>query len=192
MPGRDGNGRIERDLLELSELGGELVAPSPALRHRLLATVSGERRFEGFVSRVAAFLDFAEQETRALLAKLGDVSRPPWEDGQAAGVRLLHFAGGARIADTHCGLVSVAPGATYPLHRHEGDEWSFALQGTAREDSGRVWAPGDVVRNAAGSEHRFQALGPEPFVFIAVLYGGIEHLDGSLRYRSRRTGKRSV
>ena len=61
------------------------------------------------------------------------------------------------------------------MHRHQGDERSLVLEGTAREDTGRIWAPGDLLLHPAGSRHEFTALGPEPFVFVVVLHGEIDH-----------------
>jgi quercetin dioxygenase-like cupin family protein len=48
------------------------------------------------------------------------------------------------------------------------------LQGRAEEDTGRVWEPGDLVCNPAGSVHSFRASGPEPFAFVVVLHEGLE------------------
>lgn len=166
---------LERDLLDLTDSGEEGVAPGPALRERLLATLDEGSRFAGFVRRVASFLDLDPDRTRSLLGRVAEVAGPAWEDGRLQGVRLHHFDGGPRLAGAHCGLVYVVPGISYPAHLHRGDEWAFVLQGTAREDSGRLWAPGDVVRSPEGSRHSFTALGPEPFVFVVVVHDGIDH-----------------
>lgn len=166
---------LERDLFDLTDSGDEGVAPRPALREMLLATLDEGSRFAGFVRRVASFLDLDPERTRTLLDRVADVAGPAWEDGRRPGVRLHHFDGGPRLAGAHCGLVYVEPGVSYPMHRHRGDEWAFVLQGTAREDSGRLWAPGDVVQSPEGSRHSFRALGPQPFVFVVAVHGGIEH-----------------
>lgn len=175
MPARNGSDDLERDLLDLSEAGGEEIAPSAELRETLLASLAAESRFAGFVRRVATFLDLGPEDARRLLDRVAEVDGPAWEDGRVEGVRLHHFSGGPRLADAHCGLVSVEPGLAYPHHRHRGDEWSFVLRGRAREDSGRVWAAGDLVRSSAGSGHSFTVLGSEPFVFVVVVHGGVEH-----------------
>jgi quercetin dioxygenase-like cupin family protein len=167
---------LEADLLELAETADVTVVPRASLRETLLATVSDERRYEGFVDRLATFLDFDPERTRSLLGRLRSGVDDTWEEGRVEGVRLFHFDGGPRVASAHCGLVRVDPGVTYPLHRHQGDEWAFVLQGTAREDDGRVLAPGDLLHNLPGSRHAFTAEGPEPFVFVVVLHAGIEHL----------------
>ncbi len=168
---------LQRDLLDPDALENEFAAPSPHLRGAVLATVAPGTRFEGFVRRLATFLDLGELRARELVAQVSRVSSDPWVDDTVDKVRLLHFDGGPRVAEADCGLVHVEPGSSYPLHRHRGDEWAFVLQGNAEEDSGRVWRPGDLVRNPAGSVHAFRALGPEPFVFAVVLHDGIDFED---------------
>lgn len=163
---------LERDLLELELPEEPAAAPRPELRASVLAISQG--RLDGFVRRLAAFLDLGAERARELVGQVPRVSLAPWVDDRVSGVRLLHFDGGPRRAGADCGLVHVAPGVVYPRHRHRGEEWSFVLHGSALEDSGRVLAPGDLVHHPAGSRHSFQALGREPFVFAVVLREGIE------------------
>ncbi len=162
----------ERTLAELA-LTEEPLRPGDALGARILASLDPRTRFEGFAERVAALLDLGLERTREILAHVADVARAPWEDDRVAGVRLLHFPGGPRVATADCGLVQVAPGVVYPRHLHRGDEWAFVLQGRGQEDTGRVWEPGDVIRNPAGSSHAFRAISDEPFVFVVVVHEGI-------------------
>ena len=48
------------------------------------------------------------------------------------------------------------------------------LSGSAEEDNGLIWLPGDLVVRDAESEHAFRALPDEPLLFAVVLEGGIE------------------
>ena len=163
---------LERSLAELGRV--ELpLRPSTELRERILRSADPRTRFEGFADRLGAFLDLDVARARELLAQIPQPSGSAWVDDRVAGVRLLHFAGGPRVAGADCGLVHVAPGLVYPDHRHGGDEWSFALQGLAQEDTGRLWRPGDLVHSSAGTSHSYRSIGDEPFVFAVVLYGGI-------------------
>jgi putative transcriptional regulator len=91
-----------------------------------------------------------------------------------ASVRLLHLAGGPRVASADCGLVRIEPGARFPRHRHLGDEWSLVLAGEAEEGTGARWAPGDLVHRPADSAHAFRVVSAEPLVFAVVLQGGLE------------------
>lgn len=152
--------------------------PRPELRDRVLAAATPGGRYEGLVSRLATFLDLAPARVRELVGLVPRADLAPWVDDRVARVRLLHFEGGPRVASADCGIVRVAPGATYPRHHHRGDEWALVLEGSAKEDSGRVWGPGDLVHNPAGSAHSFRALGPGPFVFAAELHEGLEFESG--------------
>jgi quercetin dioxygenase-like cupin family protein len=168
--------RLERSVAELGAAADPLAA-SRELRERLLRSLDPVTRFEGFAERLAAFLDLGLARTRELLASLAAAGSAPWEDDLVAGVRLLHFAGGPRVAGADCGLVRCEPGVLYPRHLHRGDEWAFVLQGEGLEDSGRRWQPGDLIRNPAGSAHSFRSVGEEPFVFAIVLREGIRFSD---------------
>jgi anti-sigma factor ChrR (cupin superfamily) len=68
----------------------------------------------------------------------------------------------------------MAPGLVFPRHRHLGDEWAWVLQGRAQDDSGQMTKPGDIVYKPKGSTHSFCVLDGAPFVFMIVLYGGLE------------------
>lgn len=140
----------------------------------MLAAVAGEARLPGFGARFGAFFDLARERTQELL-RVAAGAAGDWEVMGLAGVELLHFAGGARVANCDCGLVRIAPGVRFPEHVHGGDEWSFVLTGTAEEEgSGATWAPGDVVYRPAGSAHAYRVTSREPFVFGVVLHGAIE------------------
>ena len=160
---------------QLSDI--EPVQPSAALRERVLASVDPATRFEGFVLRVARLFDLAEDGARRVLASAGAADTEGWVASEIDGVRLYHFEGGPTVAAADCGLVHLAPGTAFPRHRHLGDEWNLVLSGSAEEDSGEVWLPGDLAIREAGSVHGFRALGDEPFVFAVILNGGIEPID---------------
>lgn len=175
-PARAELASLERSVAELG-LASDPLPPSQELRARLLRALDPATRFEGFAERLAGFLDLGAARTRELLASIAGAASAPWEDDVVPGVRLLHFAGGARVASANCGLVRCEPGALYPRHLHQGDEWAFVLQGEGLEDTGRHWQPGDLIRNPAGSAHSLRSVGEEPFVFAIVLHAGIRFSD---------------
>lgn len=150
------------------------VEPSEALRRRVLDSIAGPTRFDGFVGRFSQLFDFSEDRARTVLEAAQAVEGEAWVDAGIPGVRLHHFPGGERVAAADCGLVHLAPGAAFPPHRHRGAEWTFVLSGRAEEDGGDVWLPGDLVVREADSVHGFRALGDEPYLFAVVLHGGIE------------------
>ena len=49
----------------------------------------------------------------------------------------------------------LAPGMSFPRHRHRGDEHGLVLTGTLRDDSsGRIGQPGDILFMPHGSVHQ--------------------------------------
>ncbi len=171
-------------MVELDELFGtaaataEPVAPSPWLRERLLASLEPRTRFEGFKERLATLFDLDTTRIRELLDAVDLAPAAPWEESGIPGTRLLHFAGGPRVANADCGLVHVEPGRKYFPHRHLGHEWVLVIQGEAREDGGRLFEPGDLIHMEPGSVHGFCTLGDRPFIFALVLFEGIELVRG--------------
>ena len=170
----------QRELAELKELLNNTaltvapMRPTQQLRHRVLASLEPATRFESYVDRLANFFDMGIDRVRELLAAIDSVADQPWEDSGIAGTRFLHFDGGQRVASAHCGLVHIEPGNGIPKHQHFGDEWTLVLQGRLQEDSGQTWASGDIVYRAPGSAHTICAVGDEPCIFAAVLYGKFE------------------
>jgi quercetin dioxygenase-like cupin family protein len=176
---------LQADLIVHDELATDPVSPRPALRASLLRSIGRESALGGFAERVATFFDLPAARGLELARLAARADEAPWVDGQAsgllpfAGVRLLHFEGGPRVAEADCGLVSVAPGVRFAEHSHAGEEWSLVLAGSAEEEgTGVVWRAGDVVHRAAGSAHAFTITSREPFVFAVVL-------DDRIRFSGR-------
>jgi anti-sigma factor ChrR (cupin superfamily) len=162
------------ELLATLALTVEPVSPSRRVRDQMLASLNPETRFEAYVDRLAKLFDLKLRRIRELLDALASVPGTSWEANEIPGVHLLHFDGGRRVAGADCGLIHVAPGREFPVHRHLGDEWVSVLQGLAREDSGRIFRPGDLIHRAPGTTHTFRTSGDEPFVFAVVLFEGLE------------------
>jgi hypothetical protein len=150
------------------------VTPSAELRRRVLASVDPATRFEGFVERMALLFDLPEPRIREILRAADAVGGDAWVATPIPGVRLYHFAGGPRVTGADCGLVHLAAGTAFPTHRHRGVEWSFVLAGTAVEDTGATWLPGDLLIREEGTAHAYRSVGDEPYLFAVVLHGGIE------------------
>jgi anti-sigma factor ChrR (cupin superfamily) len=69
--------------------------------------------------------------------------------------------------------VRVPAGATFPLHRHIGEERVLVLQGGFEDQDGRVYRRGDEAWKPAGSEHSFVALPGPDLIYLVVLFGGV-------------------
>jgi quercetin dioxygenase-like cupin family protein len=168
------------DLLDEQALGAEPVAPSPALRGAVLGSVAGATRLSGFTDRLATFFDLGHERASELIREASGPAEQGWQAVPVLpGVRLFHLGGGPRVAGADCGLVRLEPGARFPVHRHDGDEWSFVLAGEAEEEeTGERWAPGDLLYRPPGTAHAYRVVSREPLVFAVVLHGGLQLVEG--------------
>ncbi|MBK8978708.1 MAG: cupin domain-containing protein [Planctomycetes bacterium] len=90
----------------------------------------------------------------------------------------IHFYSSDRATGRAAVMIRMAPGCSYPRHRHTGAEELLVLQGGFRDDSGRAWRAGDFARFEPGSAHHPVALdGDEDCVFFAIAHEGIELFD---------------
>ena len=147
------------------------VAPAPAVKQRLLASV-GKGRFEAFSERMRDLFDVSVDKAREFL---GLIERPAsWESQPVPGIFLVHFDGGPAYAAADCGFIRLEPGAIFPPHKHLGDEATLVLSGTVRDAaSGQLLGPGDELFQPEGSEHYLINEGSEPCIFAARAMNGI-------------------
>lgn len=175
-----GDPALAAELDSFQRAATELVAPvtpRPDVKARLMASV-GVGRFEKFAARMASLYDVTVEKARELLAL---IERPAsWETG-APGIGLVHFGGGPAYAAADCGFVRIAPGATFPQHRHLGEEVSVILSGSVRDDQGRVFRAGDELVQAQDSGHDLTAIGDEDCIFAARAMNGIEIAGAPVR-----------
>ncbi len=186
-----------QETLNTMALSVSPLQPGPRLRERILASIEPSTRFEGFTERFAELFDLDRKESRRLLAKIDQSQASEWASSIFPGVRLLKFPGGPRVADATCGLISIKANTIFPRHRHRGEERVLVLQGRARENTGRLFQPGDLLISEPESEHAFMTLGPGPCV-LAVLLGKdnkwlifpslLDRLLGKYRFPDRRKG----
>ena len=167
---------LAAELAELIDATHMLAGAVPAavppveVKARLLGSVGGGR-FESFSMRIAKMFDVTVDRARELLAlteRDASWARP------VPGVSIVHFAGGPACATADCGIVQIAPGGTFPWHRHRRDEMSVVLAGTIRDADGRLYTVGEEMFQPAGSEHDVATVGDEPAVFAACAFDGIE------------------
>jgi putative transcriptional regulator len=166
---------VEADPALAAELDSYLglvpaVAPSADVKARLLASIGGSS-FEKFSSRMAKLLDVSVDGARELLGLLE--RKASWEQNAAPGIHLVHFAGGPAYAAADCGFVRIEPGCTFPWHTHRGEEVSLLLEGTLRDNQGKVWHAGDEIISAEGSGHDLTA-GDEGALYVSRAMNGIE------------------
>jgi putative transcriptional regulator len=185
MTEKDFIAELEADGLSADALAAPLTTlkpmkPPPALRSQLLAATSSGVRLERFTDMVAKALDVTVQVARDLLAGV-DVEAN-FEPSPLPMLRLYHVEGGPRVANAITGFGRMKGGAIFPMHRHLGEETVIIVQGRYRDESGDVHGPGEVIVKQPGSTHSFEALPGPDFVYLVVIYDGLE--VGGREYRA--------
>jgi hypothetical protein len=146
------------------------MTPPSAVRTRLLDAVSGVNRFESFFQEIARLCDLSVNAVRNLLARIDNATA--WERGPFPFVRLIHFQAGPSLSTADTGLVRTSAGATFPRHRHIGEEITFVLEGSLW-DNGRQYLPGEIIQYDTDSVHEYRA-DPERDLITIVAYHGID------------------
>lgn len=76
------------------------------------------------------------------------------------------------------GLVLFAPKCVYPAHSHEGiTESYFCLSGSVSENDDGVYAPGSLIFNPPGRNHRITVGDREPCLLAYAWAGSAQSLD---------------
>ncbi|MDX2012466.1 MAG: cupin domain-containing protein [Myxococcaceae bacterium] len=130
-------------------------------------SLSGGRRFEHLVPKVAELFDVDEAAARALVESIDGAEG--WGEGPAPGVMLLPVAAGPRCDGFMTALVRLEPGAQLPFHRHADRERVLVLEGGYRDDqSGSEFWRGELDVREDGSSHSFTALEGVPCICASV------------------------
>ncbi|HWM86600.1 MAG TPA: cupin domain-containing protein [Kofleriaceae bacterium] len=188
---------VEAHLEECDRCAGEVVAatealtsvamslpperPHPSVFTNVLASIAEQEprpeggtasdRFADLVDRLVELFDLTRERVSTLLELVDEPAA--WRRGAADGITLIDFQGGARIAAADAGFVRVAPGVTFPHHRHVGGEVVLVLEGGLVDEDGTVVRRGEAQEFAAGTSHFFVALA-EGCVFAAVIWDGLD------------------
>lgn len=147
-----------------------LAEASPEAEARLMTAVGGGR-FERFAAQVATLFDLTIDRARDVLGLID--RQTSWVQAMP-NIGLIHFEGGPSCATADCGVVRIAAGSQFPLHRHRGDEMSVIVAGTVRISDGTLYRPGDEVRGDAGTSHALTAEGDDDTILLARAFNGIE------------------
>jgi putative transcriptional regulator len=143
------------------------LEPSPAVRSRLLDSLARAERFAPFFAQLERLLDLPVQAVRAVLARIDDAAS--WEPGMP-GMELQHFEAGPRLSTADAGLVRLQPGASFPRHRHVGQELTFVLEGRMI-DGGEIYGPGSLVERLADTVHDYSATTEQALLIVTCHHG---------------------
>jgi quercetin dioxygenase-like cupin family protein len=180
-----------RELLEaVNRLPDALVTAAgvpAALRARLLEETSrAPERYAPFTPRLSELYDLPRDEIRQLLQRSADPRA--WRASGLPGIRKLPVQAGAGRVGAQAYLVTFVAGARFPVHHHDGHETVLLLAGSYIEDTGKVYATGDVHSMAPGSGHSFTIAEDEDCVAAALLYGRLNFQSLPLRLLARLLG----
>ena len=98
-----------------------------------------------------------------------------WKETRHPGVAIRFLRTDAETGDVTA-LIRMAPGCSYPPHRHNGVEEIYVVQGGYRDKWGEHLA-GQYVCNPAGSAHHPIAISGQDCVLFAVARGGVTDLE---------------
>jgi len=143
--------------------------PPPALRQRLLDTVGSVDRFRPFFAPLARLFDLAEGAVREILGRVDEAAGWSVFPG---GARYFHFLPGPSMATQEAGVVRMAPGTTFPRHRHRSGETTLVLDGVMY-DRGQVHGAGAIIEAEPGSIHDYRAGAGRDLILVSR-HGGIE------------------
>jgi len=163
-----------------ADQAAETVTPSPSLRDRLLESIASAPRLGAYAEESARLLDVALARARDYLWRIDDPTR--WHPTPFPGVEALWVRGGPNTADAITGFVRVKAGTAFPMHDHLGPEQGLLLQGRIKDQTGRVYRPGDQLDMETGSQHELEALPIVDAVFLAVAHGGLKF--GEIEFRA--------
>jgi hypothetical protein len=160
---------------EIAEIADVLqpAQPSETLRDRLIASAKAGGRLHRFSAQVATLLDVDESEAQRLL---DGIDQPDsWEDNPLPGVTIYHLSGGPAVADAITGFIRIERGGGFPPHGHLGEEHTLVVQGRCRDSAtGEVLGPGSLVKNDHDHEHAIEVLPGPAFIYLTVVFGGID------------------
>jgi putative transcriptional regulator len=154
----------------VGEAAGE-VQPDVAVRARLLAsTTTAGAAVVRFAPQVADLYDLSVDAARGLLARVDDASA--WRP-LMPGIDCLKVEPGTRHSGVQCNLVRIAPGTSFPWHRHLGEEVSLVLHGGAHMSDGKDLLPGDMLVVGDETEHDFSIDPDGDTCIVAIRMAGI-------------------
>ncbi|MEM7491397.1 MAG: dimethylsulfonioproprionate lyase family protein [Pseudomonadota bacterium] len=191
-----GSGVIRTHRRKVRDVLSRAIAANPAVIDRAPDT-------KPVVAHMARALDLGERATMQGMARaLREVrDRLTWEYGyekvprglvrKYAYCEILGPKGPVPCADLILGFVLFAPRTTYPQHSHDGIEESYiSIAGAWSENNAAVYAPGSLILNASGDEHRITTGDADPCLLAYAWTGTSEALAApGMTFSARRRAR---
>ena len=181
------DGEVDRAALDALAALPALLRPAQVTGHeRLRAAVETlPLRYAPFFERLSRLWDLSETDVFATLERAA--APAAWRKPGLPGLRVVDVEGGPRLQGARVTLARFAAGMRFPTHRHLGPEALLVLEGSYRDQSGRVVGPGDLHEMTTATEHFFKVGRGEPCVAASVQFG-MEFTGSLMRVLTRLFG----
>ncbi|MEM6495768.1 MAG: dimethylsulfonioproprionate lyase family protein [Pseudomonadota bacterium] len=134
---------------------------------------------QGRLQRTAPVIRTIESITGELSWMYGYERLPKHLTDKFAYAEIVGPHGPVVSPDIILGLVLFAPKCVYPAHSHDGiTESYFCLSGSVSENDDGVYAPGSLIFNPPGRNHRITVADREPCLLAYAWVGSNEKLAG--------------
>jgi predicted ChrR family anti-sigma factor len=179
-----------RELLEVVHRLPEALAvagtPSGPRARLLEETSKAPERYAPFTRKLSELYDLPREDVKALLQQSAEPRA--WKASGLPGIKKLQVKAGQSRAGAQTYLVKFEAGAHFPEHHHDGLETVLLMAGSYTEDTGKVYATGDIHVMEPGTAHAFTIAKDEDCVAATVLHGKLNFRSLPLRLLARLLG----
>jgi dimethylpropiothetin dethiomethylase len=134
---------------------------------------------QGRLQRTATVIQAIESVTDDLAWMYGYERPPKHLTEKFAYAEIIGPNGPVVSNELILGLVLFAPKCVYPAHSHDGiTESYFCLSGSVSENDDGVYAPGSLIFNPPGRNHRITVGDREPCLLAYAWAGSMQNLEG--------------
>ena len=170
--------RGTRDAMAAIGLLSSPLEPSSSLRERIVASASRDGKYGQFTDRIARLFDIDTAAAERLLQRIE--APEAWSEQLLDGVHVLSVDTGPNRRACTATIVKIAPGASFPFHRHLGEETMVMLDGGFRDPTSPTGQPhegwyGDELLQADGTGHALMAIGSAPCIAAVLIEGHSEY-----------------
>jgi sugar-specific transcriptional regulator TrmB len=155
--------------LETIAMAEQPMQPRDQLKEALFASLQSDTPFAGYVKRFMDLFDLNKSAVEDLFSKIINETDSLFVASGIPKTSLHYFSGGSKVINDTCGIVKIKAGSLFPAHRHRGKEWILVLQGTAIDNSGIKYLPGDTIYSDSSVSHSLLVGDEEDLIYGVVL-----------------------